>query len=230
MKENLIILSAVCMATAASANSYNLLNDWTWGQPNNPNAAWSVGSRNESTPGNFDPFVLSTSHAVDTIVPGWDFWSNPAINNTMNVFFTTTWSGWSFPAPNVILNAWTSYCPDVELKPAAGTYSLSALFKTGGYATPTSDFPDTRIYVTLNGNNFLLTDELFGFSGVTPGNNGSSLNQQITIAAGDYLDFFIAGNPEARSSLAVSLTPIPEPATLGFLGLAGLFVILRRRK
>jgi hypothetical protein len=214
MKRYLVLTAIVCLASSALGANYDLRNDWVWGGTNNPNGAWSYGTKAETTlgSGEFGPFVVNTTENLDGIVPGWDFWSGGAPNNTCNVFATATWDGWSFPAPNVILDAWVNYAGAVHWAGKPDLYDLSATFLTGGYVTPTADSPDVRVYVTKNGSQVLLADELFGFSPgkpgapVTPGNNGSGLtNYTISITPGDYLDFFVAGNPEARASLAASL-------------------------
>jgi hypothetical protein len=129
---------------------------------------------------------------------------------------------WTFPANSVILNAWDNHASAVHFSNAPGTYNLSAAFQVGGYTTPTPTFPDTRVYVLLDNTSVLFSQDLKGFT-------GANTAMEVTLGPNDFLDFVVAGNPEARASLDAKLTMVPEPGTLAPLGLGGLLLLRKNR-
>ena len=221
MKKYLVLLTVICGASAAFAADYNLVNDWVFDGPNNPNGAWGYGSMIQNTNGVFSPFAAATIHDT-TSSSAWDRW---VVANTSDTCVVWDMPGglWTFPANSVVLNAWNNYASVVHWAGDAGTYNLSAAFQTGGYATPTPTYPDTTVYVIKNDTTVLFQQEIFGFA-------GANMAQQITMAPGDWLDFVVAGNPEARASLDANLAAVPEPASLGLLALGGLLFLFRRRR
>ncbi len=218
MKEYAVLLVAVCGISGAFATDYNLAGDWTIAT--NPNGAWSYGTKVETSPGVFNPFEVATIY--NTSGAPWDRWIVANTFETCTVFLAPG-GLWSFPANSVVGNAWTSYSGVAHWAGNAGTYDLSATFTGGGYATPSSTYPDSVVYVIKNNSAILFQQEILGFT-------SASTAQQVTLASGDYLDFIVAGRgSESRASIAATLTAVPEPSITALLGLAGLLFLRRNR-
>jgi len=226
MKKFLVLAAGLCMVNVGLAANYDLKTDWVWGTIANPNGAWSYGTRAENGglgTGVFDPFIQHTSHDPQ-FSNGWDRWFGAAPDSTSCVFNSGGFTGWNNAANSIILNAWVNWSGAVHWAGDPGVYDLSVTFDTIGYAAPTADFPDIRVYITKNGGDFLHQDQLFGRPAT------STYSSQVMIAPGDYLDFFIAGNPEARIQLDAKLTMVPEPTALALLGLGAALMLVRRQK
>ncbi len=221
MKKYFILLATICSTSAALAANYNLVNDWVFDGPNNPNGPWGYGMMLENAPGVFQPFVTNTKHDT-TSSPGWDRWVDPTSASDTCVVWFVPGGLWTFGPNTVILNAWDTHASAVHFGNAPGTYNLNVGFQVGGYVTPTATYPDSRVYVLLNDTTVLFSQELLGF-------NGTGTSLQVTLGPNDFLDFVAAGNPEVRVGLGVDLQMVPEPSCLALLGLGGLLFLRRNR-
>jgi len=205
-------------ATTASAAVFDLASDFSIGN-GNPNGVWTYGQLDTlSSP--FTPWVISGVSAAP-YSPA-EFWhsSDPGDTNPTVWHNLTSQTHFGIHPGEVALHPgslgqgatvrWTAPVGDVAVQ-----YAVSATFGVG-------DSGVMSLAVLFNG------------TPVWTGSDAGSFSEQRVVSAGDHYDFVVHGGYIAGSTtLAATLTSVPEPsayAAAAALGLAGLAAWRRRSR
>ncbi len=188
----------ICCASMAFATDYSPLTDWV-DFPGGP-AVWSFGGRVETGFGTgvFGDFIPA-DHIPDTwtSAPAGDGYVVPDTYGTCSVLKIDPWRD----NPGPVMNAWVNHQATARVTPEPGIYNLSVNFIGTGYANPSIQI--TKVYVIKNGSDILWSGDILNYS--TP---AETTITNLSIAAGDSLDFISANNgtSESRSCLTANLT------------------------
>jgi hypothetical protein len=222
MRKTIIaFLSALFLPVMAMAQSYDAVADWNPSTNTTANV-WQYGT--DATLGG--AVTLFSTHGTQASSPTYNWWSGdgtfhgPVIGfnssgGTISDIGSISWPSGELllapPAPGGVVLRWVA--------PSAGSFNI-----TGEFSNLQDD--SAPMYIQANGNTiFSATD--FNSSSDAP----FSLSD-VTITQGEDIDFIVydGGNSNAQDVVGVSATiAVPEPGSVGFLGIGGLMMLRRRR-
>ncbi len=254
MTKRVGLMTAVLMlglAGLTSAATWNLADDFSTAN-GNPNGAWTYGWYQDGT-ANFTQYPTPASGSqngstyADWEGPAGNQWQGFVLKN-QGPYPMTDWGYYEpgqvilHPSITTDLGAEIGHSANVRwTAPRDMTVDINALFTGQAYAGAGTT---TYCYVIKN-YGAIATGGIEGFFGTAVNNYadrfGTSFvaySGQLTLQAGDFIDFAVGydSNPfddvegtynSDSTGLAVTITEVPEPATMGLLMLGGL--LLRRK-
>jgi len=149
-------------------------------------------------------------------------WWDPGWNSVWGPMETTSWPENANGVSKTVWR-WTA--------PAAGNYGVSAEFTGNGPSGTTTDvYVVQNAMIKFQGNINGYADAMHGGAGAF-GVHTLSYGDTLALMAGDTLDFIVGngGNGHGADLTGVHVNIVPEPITLGLLGLGGLVLARRRR-
>ena len=211
------LLSLVVLARPTAAQSYNAAGDFS--TASNPNGAWSYGS----STGLASAFIPSSIPTNGYGAPGVNGWLG-----------TATGSGNPYVLHNGtahnVTNANSVYQPGqlVQQPGQQGQYSIvrwtapfSAIFSINATFAGLSSLGDSAdVHILLDGTP-IFNSTVFGSPSPT------SFSASRSIIAGDRIDFAVGfgnGDPN-EDNTSLSATIVPEPGTLGLVGMSLGFLL-----
>jgi PEP-CTERM motif-containing protein len=215
------LLSLVALARPSVAQSYNAAGDFS--AISNPNNAWSYGW-SFGVGGAFNLDTLSTNNWSGVGLNGW--LGDPASNDghplslknqtasPITISFTTIQPGQlaieGGESNRIDIVRWTA--------PFSGTFSINATFTGLSALGDSSD-----VHILHNGISLLS-------SNVTGSPSPVNYSAPQSVLVGDTIDFIIGngGNGANEDFTGLSATIVPEPGTLGLVGM-GLACLLSFR-
>ncbi len=238
-----LVLAAAIAGTGATARAatYDIASDFLTGPGNNPNGVWSYGFTPTVpviTPGVPPALVLYDVSGTDTC--GHPFWNSSVVQSLGAPAVFDNPTGGALNCGIYVHPAHTAaFHPGQQdqfsiyrfTTPSAGNYALDATFTVLDPATGGTD-----VHILNNGTQIYSADNTGGPTGTVFG----SYNQNLSLAAGDLIDFavgygrdnsFFSDSTGINASLTTGAA-VPEPSTLLFLaaGLPGLGFIRRRTR
>lgn len=208
----LLISGAVAVTALAAAQTYDFTS--AFNLSSNPNGVWTYGYTT-SVAGTFNVYTNSTTSG------GVSIWYTPGLSgdNTPSAFLNQSGS-----TINGVANgeAGLHSGPSGQLSvarftaPTANSFTISGKFGAGDVGT-------VDVYILKNGATL--------FSALNSSTD-QTFNLSQTIAVGDTIDFVVGpagGNPFDSTPLTATISSVPEPATIAFLGL-GVAALLRRKR
>ncbi|HEY1686615.1 MAG TPA: hypothetical protein VGG19_17760 [Tepidisphaeraceae bacterium] len=215
------LLIALITITSVQANTYDAVNDFTAG--NNPSGQWSY--LYSSTIGGLQTALTPSGDFPGSTNP-WD-WSGENVPDSVSVIKNTSGTPTTYESTivqptNLLLVDPEEDAADVQWKaPTTGIYDISGVFQNIDQSGHTDSHP---VEVLLN-NSALLP--LYS-STISSSDGSATFNFDQLVAAGDTLDFVVAGSPSNYQFLSTGFDAtisVPEPS-LGLVLMGGL--ILRR--
>ncbi len=233
MKKMLVLVTVMALSLVSMAQAADLQGDFSLAA--NPNGDWSYGWFNA---GAFTAYGTvnsadsggSTFSAWSYAAGDWDAKGNVGINlgpNPIDDWMSYREVGQIIYGPSIdgLMNTsrWTA--------PTAGDYQITAVF------TGQSTMPTVATVSVLKNEVEEWSAGLNGFIGTLASNftdgfgdaPSQTYSGTLTLAQGDTLDFTMVTVNGNNRAMALDVQIVPEPMTMGLLGLGGLALIRRRR-
>jgi hypothetical protein len=249
----LVVAAGVCRA---DTTSWNFSDDFS--ATSNPNGAWSCGA-NPAGGGDFQTYPNAFSQPIYTYGPqhawvnAWnDMWGGGWVYSTKELTSATAvdpgnwpWDAYleknaAYLGPSLINNAvnavvrWTA--------PSDGKYAVSASWGSAQMSGVSGEVVGVK--VDGLGNSYSFSDTLDGFRGraingysdATGTHPSTTYSSELTLMAGQTLDFIAESNAGAGAARATAfnatISSIPEPGTmlLTVLGSLGLMAYAWRKR
>ena len=222
-------LLGLAVSTQAHAAVFDAAADFS--AASNPNGVWSYGW-SSSLQAPLTLYTGTTSRGTDGIV----FWIDPALGTDPSVaknvsglpVADATVTGVFYPPDQMTFHPGPSgqYSLVRWTSPIEAQVGIEALFTGGSFVAPWA--PTTDVHVLLNGSPL--------FDAILRGSPSSiAFARTIDVGIGDRVDFAVGFGPDASyisdtTSLTARIVPIPEPASIGILGLGWTALLLLRRR
>lgn len=231
MRQSIIALvSVLFLPLSASAQTYDALTGWN-PATNTTSNVWQYGTE----PALSGPFTLFSQHNSVTTSPTYDYWSADgtfnapviALNTSSSAITFSDFGGITWPSDELLLapgGSSTGSAQDTVLRwvvPSTGFITIA------GRAT---DFQNdvATIYIQRDGELMFAESfgAIYGVSSVPLGLGG------VPVTGGQNIDFLVAPGSDVMGLSAdiTFSTSIPEPASLGLLGIVTWMILRRRRK
>ena len=185
----------------------------------------SVTVTNNAGPVNTQSVVDNTGDAVDG---GFAVIGRISDVSGLNGNTTTLTSG----ALEAVFTVYDGATGAITAAPFAGTYSIS---NNGSDITGTA-WAGAPIYLVLGNGADLASSWQYAvlrvgtFPGSEPAVQTVNVNDTADVLVGDFETFTLQPGPIPTQNAALALVPVPEPSSSLLIGLAGLSLLIRRRR
>jgi len=227
MKISSLISLGLFAVVAASSNAASLMSDFS--AVNNPNGDWSYGFKTSGVNDTFNIFTVNGTDVQSQYTA--EFWRNTNTDGVPGLYKIVSGNtfgvngGVGIGLGDLALHGgrlgeiatarWTA--------PATGLYDISGFFKSGD---STSQFGNVDAYVYQNSAQL--------FSSLNTGVDEAFSLSSVSVTMGDTIDIMVGTGKDEffydSTPVELSITAVPEPASMIALGLGAAALLRRKRK